>query len=375
MASILYAEVYLICMIVVGLLLHWSLRSDSSSSTERWLRRTVGAFLCNFASNFLFTLFNGVQILPALTMPASWLFKTLYHMTLCIGVFCWCGFAETEHHSNVFEDPKNRPLLTLPLLLPLLLLVLNLRTGLTFRFTEAGAYERGVLFQFEMFWLLLWSTICAMRLSGQGRYESDPNRRVHISVTASFPLCIAAAWMLSFLGESVPVICVAVMVELLCLFMGTTRQQISMDKLTQVNNRQNLMGFMDYKLKNHDGELYLMMIDADKFKQINDAYGHLEGDNALILVAKSLKRACGSHRKRPYIARYGGDEFIIVLEGSEGEVQALCADIRHILRSLAEDLPYPLSLTIGYARWAAPMKAKDLIAAADEELYRIKKER
>ena len=144
------------------------------------------------------------------------------------------------------------------------------------------------------------------------------------------------------------------------------------DALTGLYNRSAFNTFLEEDL---GGDVSLLLIDADKFKQINDAYGHLEGDNALILVAKSLKCACGSHRKRPYIARYGGDEFIIVLEGSEGEVQALCADIRHILRSLAEDLPYPLSLTIGYARWAAPMKAKDLIAAADEELYRIKKER
>ena len=83
-------------------------------------------------------------------------------------------------------------------------------------------------------------------------------------------------------------------------------QQISIDKPTQVNNRQNLLGFMDYKLRNHDHDVYLMMMDLDSFKQINDTYGHVEGDNALVNASKGIKEACGGYVPRPYIARYGG---------------------------------------------------------------------
>ena len=92
-----YAEVYLVCIIVVALLTFWSTRRSTRSVEERWLVYVLLAFLGNFASNFFFKLFNGRLIgSEALFLPASYFFKTLYFITLDIGVFAWCGYAETE---------------------------------------------------------------------------------------------------------------------------------------------------------------------------------------------------------------------------------------------------------------------------------------
>jgi diguanylate cyclase (GGDEF)-like protein len=169
------------------------------------------------------------------------------------------------------------------------------------------------------------------------------------------------------------VICVCVAVELLCLYIGNMHRQISMDKLTQVNNRQNLFGFMSHKLKNHAQDLWLLMIDLDFFKTINDTYGHLEGDRALTRLAGVLKASCADILPRPYIARYGGDEFIIVLEGDETAVETLRAEIRRNLDGIPEgDAPYRLAVSIGAARWEEGMDNTALIAAADAELYRLK---
>ncbi len=144
-----------------------------------------------------------------------------------------------------------------------------------------------------------------------------------------------------------------------------------MDPLTQVNNRHNLQSFLDYKLKNHENELYLLMIDVDRFKQINDTYGHLEGDAALMRVASALKKACMNILPRPYIARYGGDEFIIVAEGSRAEIDALCDKLRAVLQESAEQaaVPYAVSLSIGVAAYADGMDGKKLIGAAEPNLY------
>ena len=186
--------------------------------------------------------------------------------------------------------------------------------------------------------------------------------------------CFLAALLLSPVSGPIPVICVCVTLGLLCLFLGNTMQQISTDKLTQVNNRQNLLGYLDYKLKNHDEALYLLMMDVDSFKTINDSFGHLEGDKALVCVSAALKKACASCRRRPYIARYGGDEFIILLEGSEEEARRLAVDVNRIL---AENNPgtdrYRLHLSVGMACGEQGMASGDLIARADEELYKIKK--
>jgi diguanylate cyclase (GGDEF)-like protein len=173
------------------------------------------------------------------------------------------------------------------------------------------------------------------------------------------------------------VINVAITIELLCLFMGTSTQQISMDKLTQVNNRQNLLGFLDYKLLNHDEKIFLLMMDLDYFKTINDTYGHLEGDDALIRAAQALKIACGDFKRRPYIARYGGDEFIVVIESSKPEAEALIACIRETLSCLNDQAkrPYTLAFSIGVGEYHSGMNANDLIEAADHALYEIKRAR
>ena len=141
--------------------------------------------------------------------------------------------------------------------------------------------------------------------------------------------------------------------------MSASTQQISLAKLTQVNHRQNLPGYMDYKLSSHDELLFLLMIDVDCFRQINDAYGHLEGDVALVRVARALKAACVPARKRPYIARYGGDEFIIFMAGSRAEAEA----------------PYRLAVSIGVGEWWPSMNVKDLIAKADAAPYAVKQAR
>ena len=376
MEVMLYAEVYLVCIIVVGIVALFEVRSGSESSSDRWFKGMLAMFLLNFVANFFFKLVNGGVIVEQGHHELSYALKTAYHLSLCLGVFAWCGYADSEQGSGIFQRKKTLLILLIPLALPLLMILMNLYNHLVFEISDTGAYVRHVLFQVEMGYLLLGSGILAVRLVHRTAHESDPNRRSHMYLTASFPLCIALAWLLSWLGEAFPVICVAITAEILCLYIGGTRNEVSMDKLTQVNNRQNLIGFMGYKEKNNNGRVYLMMVDVDEFKQINDNYGHLEGDAALIAVAGILKRACGPFPKRPYISRYGGDEFIVIAELDGYEVQDLVDAIDAELRRVNEARrTYELMLSIGYVHWAPGEDHKAVIARADAEMYRVKRAR
>ena len=376
MEAILYAVIYLICIIFVSLLVFWTGRSGIESTVELWQKRTLISFLLNFVSNFLFTLFNRVFAVEALITPLSYGFKTLYFVTMAIGVYCWCGCAETTLGSPVFARKRLLRRTYIPLAIALAMPAVNLFTHWMFDFSEAHAYQRHFLFPVELAFLFLCSSLCSVRLLRQARREGDPFQQAHLRLTATFPLCILAALLLSFIGEAVPVICVCIVVELQCLHMGTTRQEISLDKLTQVNNRQNLIGFINYKMKNHAGEMYLLMMDLDDFKSINDTYGHLEGDRALVQLSTVLKKVCGPFAKRPYIARYGGDEFIVVMEGTEQDVETLCARIREELSQISsQSETYRLSISVGRARWRPGMDHKALIAEADAELYKNKPRR
>lgn len=375
--SVLYAEIYLLCIVIVGLCLFWASRSGTDSSSERMLRSTLIAFMVSFGANLLFTLFNHIWVISAIVVPVSYFFKTVYYAFLCVGVYSWCVYAEMEGHSVLFKKRVAYVIAGIPFAALLALIAINLKTHWLFEINEQAAYIRHGMFQLQMGALVALSALFAIRLLIRMPQESDPIKRGHMGLVSSFPLCLLAAWILSQAGENFPIICVFLTVELLCLYVGTSTQQISLDKLTQVNNRLNLMGFMDYKLRNHDEMLYLLLVDADHFKAINDTYGHLEGDEALIRLSGALKAACQPFRKRPYIARYGGDEFIIMLEGSRTERDTLCESINREIQTINEVLrkPYTLSVSIGIADYKPGMTSKDFISAADDALYAIKKAR
>jgi len=376
METILYAEVYLICIIVMGIVAFFEMRDGGDSSSDRWFKAMIGMFMLNFVANFFFKLVNGGILPENPSHEMSYLLKTIYHLSLCVGVFAWCGYADSEQGSGIFQRRRSLLPLLFLLALPLLMIVLNLYNHLVFEITPQGSYVRHVLFQVEMGYLLLGSGILAVRLIARTRRESDPNQRAHMYLTASFPLCIAAAWAMSFIGEAFPVICVAIMAETLCLYIGGARNEVSMDKLTQVNNRQNLIGFMDYKQHNNNGQLYLLMIDVDEFKQINDNYGHLEGDAALVAVAGVLKRACGPFPKRPYISRYGGDEFVVIAELDGYEIEDLVDAIKRELKQVNDAREtYHLMLSIGVVHWDEGMGYKEVISAADAHMYEVKRAR
>lgn len=377
MEAILYAEIYLFCIIIVWLCKYWSDQRSSDSASERWLHTALVGFLVSFISNFLFTLVSRVLPATPVTRHASWLFKTAYHVMLCFGVFSWCGYADTECRGTLFTTRKRVMLSAIPLGLMVALVVSNLWTHSLFTITEGG-YVRGKLFQLEMGLLVAITTVFSVKLLLHARSETDPIKRGHMKLVSSFPLCLLIAWLLTLAGESFPIISVAITIELLCLYMGTSTQQISMDKLTQVNNRQNLLSFLEYKCVNHSEKLFLFMMDLDYFKTINDTYGHLEGDDALIRAAKALKMSCGDHfRRRPYIARYGGDEFIVVIESTRQEADQLLENIHKNLEALNANAnkPYKLAFSIGVAEYHPGMDANALIEAADSELYKIKRAR
>ena len=377
MEAYLHAEIYLICMIVVGLLLHWSVRGESQSASDQWMIRCFGGFLVTFTANFFFTLFiRGIIRIPW-TREISYALKSLYFLFFSMSVMAWCGFAETEIRRGDMVRKKVHMMFIIPSIIPMIPIALNLWNHLLFSIDENLTYRREVLYHVLMLYLFAFTAYFAVRMILRSFREFGPNRKAHLQVSASFSLCILLAWLLSFAGESVPVVCVCVTVNLLCIYNGTNRQQISMDKLTQVNNRQNLIGFINYKLINHESRLYALMIDVDYFKPINDTYGHLEGDHALVRVADALKESCNSFKRRPFIARYGGDEFIIVLEGTQEEADQLCNCIHNKIRKSQENenSPYDLTVSIGVAGYRNGMLSKDLIAAADEELYKIKQGR
>ncbi len=145
------------------------------------------------------------------------------------------------------------------------------------------------------------------------------------------------------------------------------------DYLTGLPNARSLFLQLDRELarcKRDSSTLTVMVGDMDGFKQINDRFGHLEGNRVLRLFAQALKETC---REYDYVARMGGDEFVIIAPGLPAEVLAKKA---YQLRELAKQAGFEvcgeqiLSLSLGQAMYPEDGKdAEELLAEADRRMY------
>ena len=116
------------------------------------------------------------------------------------------------------------------------------------------------------------------------------------------------------------------------------------------------------------------MIDLDKFKSINDVYGHIEGDRAIISAAEAIKRACLEDNSRPFIARYGGDEFIIIMRTeNEKGVEELKAKLIKELEIENKKHRFNLGASIGYSSYNNTYESfLGALKEADDLLYQEK---
>ncbi len=155
-----------------------------------------------------------------------------------------------------------------------------------------------------------------------------------------------------------------------------TRLQSFMDPLTEVYNRRSLdemaaryIGFA----RRHGTALSFLLVDVDKFKQINTNFGHLTGDVVLAEIASVLRSAV---RGSDAVVRYGGDEFLILLaEASSRDSELIEARIVKSMRdwNARGQLPgFEVTLSVGIAQWRDGQSLDETLDEADRAMYERK---
>jgi len=159
------------------------------------------------------------------------------------------------------------------------------------------------------------------------------------------------------------------------------RALVLIDDLTGLHNRRGFLTFSEQLLKlarRTNQELLLVFLDLDGLKQINDTFGHPEGDCALAKTAKVLKEVF--HRDLDLIARLGGDEFVVLtMDSLDQSSESIYLRLQKHLKIINTDINrgYRLSFCIGVTHFNPRNRTtiNDLMAEADEALYKNKRAR
>ncbi len=145
------------------------------------------------------------------------------------------------------------------------------------------------------------------------------------------------------------------------------------DFLTELPNARSLFLELDKELarcKREESSLTVMVCDMDGFKQINDRFGHLEGNRVLRLFAQALRQSC---REYDYVARMGGDEFVVIAPGLTTDAATKKAEqMRELARQVGQEICQEdiLSLSVGRAIYPQDgMDAEELLAESDRRMY------
>ena len=150
------------------------------------------------------------------------------------------------------------------------------------------------------------------------------------------------------------------------------RELVVTDPMTGLPNYRRLvevLGLEIARANRTDGTFAVVFFDMDGLKQINDELGHLIGSRAVCRLADTLKASC---RDSDTAARYGGDEFVVVLPGSDEEGAKVV--INRVMERLAEDRVKPeLATSAGVAVYPKDGSTPTtLLSAADRALYSVK---
>lgn len=167
--------------------------------------------------------------------------------------------------------------------------------------------------------------------------------------------------------------------DLLYLDLNEINQQLEYDDLTEIYNRRHIDKYLDTYVENarkHKKDIGIAMIDIDSFKELNDTYGHLVGDEALKNVAKIIDSNI-ARSKGDFVARFGGDEFMVVCRDISKEIfQKRIDAISRLANFITTDknIKIDIGISAGCVNISEfpDFTVRELVKRADERLYRAK---
>ena len=373
---IAYVIVDVFC-IILTIIISANLQRDSGSETQvRYFYLLLAAYQAFLISDLVWAvvLFGGF-FHPEPIVPA--LFNCINKVSVAATGFFWFGYGLARFENPLVYNKRARTLAALPVFLIIPLYFVGYAFDLNIVHTDNGFMSNGPI-QLATSWIaaayLIGATINA--IIQYNRAESHTRRAMCLSFIA-FMIAPAIGSIIDSIVPNLPIMAPCIMISIMLVMFSLQESRISGDALTGLNNRRRANTFLldSVSQASESNPIYFFIIDMNRFKAINDTYGHLEGDHALQLMAAALKRSSSS--LNAFAARWGGDEFVLIcthaLEDDPKDVSQLIKD-RLSEEARESGIGYDLTCSVGYAVCDAPTHdINALISAADEALYNSKK--
>ena len=368
--SFYYIEANLLCVIVFGIILcHNHFNMDRRDKQIKY-DRVLAAFIAYFLADCVWAgVVDGV--LP------RWLINPVsFVICLCMAatIYCWYAFVMAYLQTPSGTIRRRRRVM--------LLLFLVSTVALLVHFIAAP--ETLVNEQLEMLPLYnvyltavpdLYMIIILLDSLRGLRKEKSPTKRKKLLFVGFFPLMVSVGgFVQSAFFSYAPIYCFTSLILILVFYIDSIESRISIDPLTRLNNRGQLERYcaQSSNLFVEGRQTVVVMMDVDRFKAINDTYGHAEGDRALMTVSGAVREAVEQSGIPSFACRYGGDEFLLILHPIHAaEADRLIAAIRAALAPVKG--AYSLSVSAGYD----VLRGQDdsipaCIVRADKKLYQDK---
>ena len=373
--AILYLEINIFSLVLIGIIL-LKTRGLSQMVAQSNFAMSIIAEMVFFVSDTLFVLVNE-GVLPG-GKPVMMACKEVYFLAAAAMCFFWFIYFEYLRETRFVKRRRYVLYSTSILWLMVISLLANLFNHSLFYIDESGVYRRGPFFILTYILSYSYVLIAFIRVMINLKRDKEATNKDLLIRLAFFPLFPGISGVLQFIYPRLPSACATISITTLYLYLTWVDQLISLDPLTGLNNRKQLTHTFNNLSKSHEDQdkIRLYLIDVNHFKQINDTYGHLQGDNALKIIAEALKAACKGANRGTVIARDGGDEFVILVsENNNDETIDLKERIKEKLKELSEkkSVPFELTVSVGSACSDNGDSLKDLILKADKAMYMEKK--
>lgn len=286
--------------------------------------------------------------------------------------FLWTVYVDYKLFGQEARLRRFGPLLALPAVVVLVMSVLNLWMDVFFTISAENIYTRTTLMilpYIVTYGYLIYGAVMVLR------YQNKVGKYLFMPVMV-FLLPVFVGSLLQMLFYGIALTWVSVAFGLTALYINLQNEVSLLDPLTKLYNRTYLNRYLNSTMQRSGMERKTagIMLDINSFKEINDTYGHSEGDTALQLVGQCLMDTVSGAN---VAVRYGGDEFIIILRvREEREVEQMMERIRMRMAQISGESarPYTITLSMGTALYDPATDNLDrFLGRMDQRMYEAKR--